>query len=71
MEKIIITFDSVTYANKAKKILSKAAINTKLVKVSSEISKGCTYGIEISSGAFFDVVNELKKANINYAVYNQ
>ena len=71
MGKIIITFDSVTYAHKARKLLTRSGINAKLVKVSAEMSKGCTYGIEILSSVFFDTVNELKKSEINYSVYNQ
>ena len=70
MGKIIITFDSVTYAYKARKLLARANINSKLVKVSAEITNGCTHGIEILNNSFFDAVNELRRAGINYSVYN-
>ena len=52
MGKTIITFDSVTYALKARKLLTKAGINAKIVKISGELSKGCTHGVEIYPNTF-------------------
>jgi len=69
MGKIIITFNSVTYSIKARKILTRSGINSKLVKVSADSEYGCTHGVEIFANTFLDAVNELKKANIPYSVY--
>ena len=70
MTKIILTFSSVTYALKGRKILTRAAIGAKLVKIEAELARGCTYGIEIENRFFLDAVQELKNAGISYSVYN-
>ena len=70
MIRVIITFGSVTYALKARKLLSKSGINAKLVKVSAEYTRGCTHGVEIPDDAFFDSINVLKNAGIDYSVYS-
>ncbi|MBE6537059.1 MAG: DUF3343 domain-containing protein [Ruminococcaceae bacterium] len=70
MGKTIITFDSVTYALKARKLLTKAGINAKIVKISGELSKGCTHGVEIYPNTFFDSISILKQSEIDYSVYN-
>ena len=70
MNKTTITVGSVTYAIKAKKLLSRMNIQSKLIKVdASQTVSGCTHGIEFASADFYTVVMELKKAGINYSVY--
>lgn len=70
MGKIIITFTSVTYAQKARKMLSKIGIGAKLVKVSKDVSAECTHGIEIFENSFLDTVRVLRNAGIEYSVYH-
>lgn len=70
MKSIIITFGSVTYAMKAKKILTKAGITSSLIKVGDELLRGCTHGIEISNASFLDAIAALRNAGIDYSVYN-
>ena len=70
MGKNIITFASVTYAIKARKLLNRAGVSAKLVKVSAELTKGCTHGVEIFESSFFDTINILKTAGIEYSVYS-
>ncbi len=58
-----------TYALKARKLLSGSGINSKLVKVdASKTSEGCSHGIEITYSDFIAAVGKLKKANIPYSV---
>ena len=71
MGKTIITFNSVTYALKAKKALSRTGINSKLIKLAGELTAGCTHGVEISSLLFLDAVNTLRGAGIEYSVYHR
>ena len=71
MNKNIITFESVTYAIKARKILSRANISSKLIKTDSlSLSAGCTHGLEISASSFLDAVKLLRDNNIEYSVFD-
>ena len=70
MDSTIITVGSVTYAIKAKKLLERSGIKAQLVKVEShKSSKGCNYGIKITSALFFDTVALLRNKGIDYSVY--
>ena len=69
MNKIIITVGSVTYAQKAKRVLNSANISSKLIKIDSSLSEnGCTHGIEIRYNDFLGAINELKEYGIPYSV---
>ena len=71
MNKVIITLDSLTYAIKARKILSKKGINSKLVKLdSSSMMSGCTNGIELNSRDFLSAASFLRASGINYSLFN-
>ena len=72
MNTTTIAVGSVTYAIKVRKLLERSGIKTKLIKVDSSKSKsGCTYGIQVQTPLFYDVVSILKKNGINYSVYNE
>ena len=67
MNKRTITFGSVTYAHKARRLLAQVGITARLIKLDATISKnGCTHGIEFAAEDFYKVVLELKKVGINY-----
>ena len=69
MKKIIITFASLTYAVKAKRLLEAIGIASRLVKVDSSYSReGCTHGIEIQYNNFMAAVHRLKTGGIPYSV---
>ena len=71
MNSTIVTVGTITYALKAKKLLSRAGIRSKLVKVESGATQnGCTHGIEISAKDFYHAVLVLKENGINYSVYS-
>ncbi len=58
-----------TYALKARKLLSISGINSRPVKVDpGESNSGCTHGIEISYNDFIAAVGKLKNAKIPYSV---
>ena len=69
MGKIIITFKSVTYAIKAKKLLLKSGMEAKLVKISKDTLSGCTHGIEIPENLFLNAIGILRNFGIEYSVY--
>lgn len=70
MNTTTITVGSVTYAIKVKKLLERAGIRSRLIKVeASATENGCTYGININSSLFYATVAVLKNKGINYSVY--
>ena len=70
MAKVIVTFNSVTYALKGRKILSRSGIGARLIKVDTELARSCTYGLEVDNNLFLDTVRLLKSAGLDYTVYN-
>ena len=66
-----ITVGSVTYAHKARRLLQRKEINSRLVKIDATRSKnGCAYGIEFAEEDFYNVIMELKNAGIVYYLYS-
>ena len=70
MKKVTITLPSVTYAIKLRKKLGAVNINSKLVKLDTQKSGGCEYGVEFAENYLLDVVSLVKEENIVYSVYN-
>ena len=72
MNKTTITVGSVTYAIKARKLLQRMRIHSKLVKTdASKSSGGCIYGIELKTEDFYNAVMGLRNAGISYQLYSQ
>ena len=70
MKKVILTFGSITYAIKVRKLLSGIGIKSKLVKIDPALSEdACLYGVEIEENYFLDAVAELKKREMKYSLY--
>lgn len=68
----IFTVGSVTLAVKARKLLARAGIRSRLVKSDTGKNKGgCRYGIEFSTLDFYGVSAELRKNGINYEIYRE
>ncbi len=64
-----ITVKSITLGLKAKKILAKSGIKSKLVKLdSSKTENGCSYGIEFKSSEFYNIASLLRTNEIEYSV---
>lgn len=70
MNGIILTFETVTYAIKAGKLLRRAGIYSRTVKVSSAMRGGCTHGLEISEDSLLTAASVLRGAGIEYSMYN-
>lgn len=70
LNKTIVTVGSVTYAIKARNLLSRGGVRSKLVKVDSQKARhGCTHGVEFSAVDFYRAVVILKDNNISYSLY--
>ena len=72
MKKTTVTLDSVTYAIKLRKLLSKAKIKSRLIKVSDGAKLGgCAHGVEFDEEYFYDAVVIMKENGINYSLYTK
>lgn len=72
MNTSVFTVGSVTLAVKARKLLARAGIRSRLIKTDAAKSRyGCQYGIEFPTPDFYDVSAELRKNGIAYEVYRE
>lgn len=70
MKTIIFTVGAVTYAIKARRLLTKTGIRSKLVKLNAErTAGGCIYGIEVSDKDYYSTIAVLKEAQIGYTIW--
>lgn len=70
MKKVTLTFWSITYAIKVRKLLLGIGIKSKLIKIDPSLTnEGCAYGVEIAEAYLLDAVSELKKRGIKYSLY--
>ena len=68
MEKSFV-FASMTYANKAKRLLSRANIQSKLIKLTAEDEGGCVHGISVFDADYYDSVRIFRENGLEYKVY--
>ena len=69
LDRTVIAIGSVTYAIKARRVLSRNGIQSKLVKIDAlESHNGCTHGLEIDSEDFYATVMGLRNAGISYSL---
>ena len=70
MNYITIYVDSVTYAIKLKKLLSRNGIESRLIKVEDKKGlSGCLHGVTINRSNFLNAVVIMKENNIDYTIY--
>ena len=71
MKKITVTVGTVTYAIKLRRLLLRAGIRSKLVKVNSNKTEGgCTHGVELDEINFYYAVVIMRNNGINYSLYS-
>ena len=69
MNKTVLTVETVTYAMKARKLLLRCGIQSKLIKTDAEDSGiGCRHGLEIASKDYFEAVRILGENGIKFSV---
>ncbi len=69
MNTTILGVETITYAIKARKLLSGMGIPSKLIKADKiDTRNGCGYAIEIDSNDFLSAVAVLRRHNINYTL---
>ena len=63
--------ETATHAIKAGKLLSRAGIPSRAVKVTAnEKQGGCRHGVEIDERSLFDAASVLRNGGIVYSVYS-
>lgn len=67
MSKTVFVLDSVSYAIKLRRLLSRENIKSDLVKFVTH-EHGCTHGVEVSGLDFYRVIVILKENNISYRI---
>ena len=68
MNNVTVTVGTVTYAIKLRKLLSRAGIRSRLVKVEGNESAGCTHGVEIAREDFLNTIYIMKENGIPYSI---
>ena len=63
-EKCTVSLGSVTYAEKAMRVLARAAIYSEIVKLDEKKSRGCIYGLEFTCTQVDNVKTVLRQAGI-------
>ena len=69
MNIIILKLQTLTYAIKARKLLDRNKIKSKVVKLTGREREGCGYGLEIYDKDFLTVASILR-GEIEYEIYN-
>lgn len=69
MNYILISFSTPTYAMKAKRILRTVGINGEIIKMNSDMGKGCTHAIKIHRDYVYKAAEVLRKNSIPYSVF--
>ena len=59
-----IPVGSVTYAQKAKRILMQRGLRARLVKQEATSDGGCSFGVEVSEETYLDALLILRTADI-------
>ena len=72
MKKITIVLSSVTYSVKLSRLLKRAKISYRLVKIdNSKYGVGCSHGVEIYESDFLSVVMIMKENGIMYSILGE
>lgn len=72
MKKITIILSSVTYSVKLSRLMKRAKIPHRLVKVdNSKFGNGCSHGVEINEADFLSSVMIMKENDILYSILGE
>ena len=68
MNEIILSFASITFAQKARRILGGEGILSELIRIDTKkTSSGCTYGLQIDSKSYLNAIGLLRVRGIPYS----
>ena len=71
MKNAILAVGTMTNALKARKLLQKSNVRSKLIKLdSTKTLTGCSYGLEIFERDLYSAFSILRDAEISYSIYN-
>lgn len=64
----LVSLKSMTYAVKAKKVLTKYNVDSEIIKLDSNMAqKGCSYGLNFDCLNLYMVEKALKENNVKYS----
>ena len=67
MKPVVFGFESITNAMKARKLLRRAGISSRLVRLDEIDSEyGCTYSLEINETLLLDAIAVLRRGSVSY-----
>lgn len=70
MNDIIIAVGTSTYAMKAKRLLLREGIESKVVRITpGRHNEGCSHGIELNESNLYDAAAVLRTNGIAYSIY--
>ena len=67
MKKAVLALASNTYAIKARRVLSTAGIEARIVKIDNNKTSGCSFGIEINYTDYYGAIGTLREKGITYS----
>jgi hypothetical protein len=71
LNKTTLSFASITFAQKARRILGGESIPSELIKIDTKrTSSGCTYGLQIDSKSYLNAIGLLRARGIPYSTVN-
>lgn len=72
MKYAILAIGTMTNAIKARKLLGKSNIRSKLIKLdTTKTITGCAYGLEIPNNELYSAFSILRNDEIPYSIYNE
>lgn len=61
-----LSLGSITYAEKAMRVLARAAIYSEIVKLDSDERRGCVYGLELNFAQLENAKTVLRTAKVKF-----
>jgi hypothetical protein len=68
---VLISVSTPTYAMKVKRILRNIGINGEIIKMNSDMGRGCTHAVKIHRDYFYKAAEALRQNNIPYSVFEE
>lgn len=71
MKSVLISVSTPTYAMKVKRILRSVGINGEIIKMNTEVGKGCSHAVRINGTSLYKAAAILRDNNIQYSVLEE
>ncbi len=68
---VLISVSTPTYAMKVKRILRNVGISGEIIKINSNMGRGCTHAVKIHRDYFYKAAETLRQNNIPYSIFEE